>query len=111
MAIPYLALAQTSGLVKCGIKDPDTCTYQEFMDLIQNALNFMIYVIAKPIATMLLAYAGFNMITSGGSEAEYTKARKMLTNILIAYAVMLSAFLVIKLVFSLIFPEDYSLLS
>ncbi len=109
LALPFIASAQT--LVKCGMTNPDECSYKDLVQLIQDVLNFLIYTLATPIAVLMIAFSGFEMVTSGGDQKKYDNAKKVLINILIGYAVMLAAFLIVKLIFSLFFPEDYSLLS
>ncbi len=109
LAIPLVTFAEGE-FVKCGETNPDDCGYKELIDLVQNIINFLIYKLATPIAVLIIGYAGFEMVTSGGDQKKYEAGKKILTNILIGYGIMLSAFLIIKLVFAFLFPDDYSLL-
>ncbi len=118
LALPFFALAQdNTGLVKCGMKDAngvlasEQCGYTQLIELIQNVLNFTIYKIATPIAALMFGYAGFQLITSQGDVGASKKAKAIFYNVLMGYGIMLAAFLVIKLIFSFLFPADYSLLS
>lgn len=118
VAIPSIAFAQSGGLVSCGkteigadgtpyISNP--CDYADFVATLQNILNFLIYTLATPIATLLIAISGFKMVTSGGDPSAYKKAKTVLKNTMIGYVIMLSAFLVIKLIITFLFGEDFSL--
>ena len=118
--LPTVAIAKdysTPGLVHCGISLPgapvdpaEQCDFTDLMKLVQNALNFIIYQLATPIAVLMFAFAGFKLVTSGGDPKAESTARKIFTNTLIGYAVMLSSFLIIKLVFSFFFDQSFSLL-
>lgn len=114
LAVPLISFAQTdSGLIKCGIKDevtgliPHPCEYNDLVALVQTVINYLIYTIATPIAAVMFGVAGFQMITSGGDPGKVKSAKKIFTNVLIGYAVMLAAFLIIKLIMSFLFPEEY----
>lgn len=110
LTLPFFASAQAGGLVNCGKTNPDDCNYDKLIQLIQNLLNFVIYVIATPIATILIALSGFKMVTSGGDQKSYDNAKKVLKNVMIGYVVMLSAFIIIKLFIDFLFGEEFSLL-
>lgn len=118
MVLPYIALAQTdTGLVKCGIVDKDgvlasnQCGYAELITLIEDVLNFIIYKLASPIAALMFGYAGYQYIMSEGDMGKAKAARKIFTNVLYGYGIMLAAFLIVKLIFSFLFPDDYSILN
>ncbi len=123
LMLPLFAAAQTakttSGLVPCGISPvpggpvplEQQCDFIDLMNGVQNVLNFIIYQLATPIAVLMFAYAGFKLVWSQGDTGAEKEARKIFTNTLIGYAVMLSAYLIIKLIFSLLFPDTYSLLN
>lgn len=119
LMLPFVALAQNdTSLVKCGISTPGApvpldkqCNFIDLMNLVQNTLNFIIYQLATPIAVFMFAFAGFKLVTSQGDKNAEKLAKKIFTNTLIGYAVMLSAFLIMKLIFSFLFPDSYSLLN
>jgi hypothetical protein len=114
------ALAQgktVSGMVPCGnssggapVADAQQCDFIDLMNLIQSTLNFVIYQLATPIAIVMFAYAGAKLVWSNGDTGAEKSARAIFKNTLIGYAVMLSAFLIVKLVFSFFFPDNFSLL-
>ncbi|HXK38082.1 MAG TPA: hypothetical protein VJ579_03370 [Candidatus Paceibacterota bacterium] len=118
--LPVFVTAQgktASGMVPCGysvngepVADAQQCDFIDLMNLIQSTLNFVIYQLATPIAVLMFAYAGAKLVWSGGDTGAEKSARAIFKNTLIGYAVMLSAFLIVKLVFSLLFPDNFSLL-
>lgn len=120
LLLPIVALAkEASGLIPCGNTPPgggpvpldQQCDFIDLMKAIQGVLNFIIYQLATPIAVFMFAFAGFKLVTSEGSTSAKDLAKKIFTNTLIGYAVMLSAFLIMKLIFSMLFPDSFSLLS
>lgn len=117
MAIPFVALAQidSEDLVKCGKIDAngvlasEDCDYTDLINLIQDGLNFIIYKLATPIAVVMFGWAGFKLIMNKGDKKELDDAKKVFTNVMWGYGIMLAAFLIVKLIFSFLFPDDYSL--
>lgn len=90
-----------SGLVTCGL-DPDNydCDFNMFLALINRVANFLLVYIAFPFIGVVVAYAGFKLITSGGSESALTEAKGMIWNVVIGLVVALLAWVIIKLVLS-----------
>ena len=84
--IPTLSFA--AGLVPSCSEDLITgeCTwgFNEFLTLINNIVNFILFSLAVPIAAIMFFYAGFLMITAGGvSASSKTKAKNIFTNTVI----------------------------
>lgn len=120
LAAPIVVLAQdktVSGLVPCGnstgggpVTASQQCEFQDLLKLVQTILNYLIYGLATPVAILMFAYAGFKLVWSQGDTGAEKAARTIFTNTLIGYAAMLAAFLIVKLIFSFIFPDTFSLL-
>ncbi len=66
------------------------------MELINNVIKFLLFTIATPLAALIFVYAGFMLLTSGGSSEKMTTAKKILTNLIIGYVIALAAWLVIN---------------
>jgi hypothetical protein len=122
LTLPMFAMIaqakNTSGLVVCGISTPGApvpleqqCDFIDLMNQVQSTMNFVIYQLATPVAVLMFAYAGFKLVTSQGDTNAMKDARKIFLNTLMGYGIMLSAFLIIKLIFSFLFPDNYSLLN
>lgn len=74
----------------------DGCGFNELMELINNVIKFLLFTIATPLAALIFVYAGFKLLTSGGSAESMTTAKKILKNLIIGYVIALSAWLVIN---------------
>lgn len=109
LVVPLFSFAADpphSGLVPpCG-EDPDTgqCIwgFKELMSLIYNVIRFILFKMVVPIAAIMFAYAGFLMVTSGGSVEQAGKARTIFTNVALGLIIAVIAFLVIKTLLSIL---------
>ena len=96
--------------VQCRGSDPSTCGSCEFVQLVNNVIQFII-VITSSIAILVFIAAGFRLVTAGGNVSAAQKAREMLTNVAIGYVIILSAFLVIDLLFGILIDDNNSALN
>ena len=95
--MPVLVLAQEGGIIPCGNGDQEPCTsFSQFLALINNLINFTLTRLALPIAAIMFAYAGFKLVTSGGSEEARSSAKRIFTNTAIGLVLAAGAWLVIK---------------
>lgn len=118
--IPLVVLAngdssggsQSGGFVPCGniknaqgvIQNPcETC---HVFVLGQNILNFLLYSISIPIATLAIIYAGFLMVIPGASSARLEKGKKVLTNTLIGIAIVFFAWLGIDTIIKILAGQN-----
>ncbi len=86
----------TIGLVTCGTKDnPVDCDFDHLMALINRVINFLLFVMAIPIAAIMFAYAGFMLVTSGGESGKRTKAKEIFTNVALGLIFAAAAWLII----------------
>lgn len=72
------------------------CNFDSLMQLINNVINFLLFVIATPLIAGILCYCGFLMLTSGGSAEKVTKVKHVLSNAILGYILALIAWLIIK---------------
>lgn len=114
--MPVLSFAQTAPavLVPCNnnattITDssgnqiaPVPCDFNALMVLINNIINFILYGMVIPIAAILFAYAGFELVTSGGSTEKRGIAKKVFTNVVIGLVIAMSCWLIVKLVLGIL---------
>jgi hypothetical protein len=96
--LPIIAAAQ-AGLPKQIV--PENCNQpggcQNICDiaiLAQNVLNYGIFL-AVVISSFLFAYAGWNMLTSGGSSEMYAKGKRVFGNVFIGLLLILGGWIVI----------------
>lgn len=78
----------------------EPCDFGDAMQLIRNIINFLLFTIATPIAGLVICYAGFILLTSGGSSEKKTKAKHVLMNVIIGYCLALGAWIIVNTIFS-----------
>lgn len=117
IATPALSLAQSStwkGLVPCGTESTpivtdkagkqtggeviNPCNFDFFLGLINKLIEFILFFLAIPIAAIMFAYAGFELVTSGGEAAKRTKAKDVFFNAVIGLVIAAAGYLIIKTV-------------
>lgn len=74
---------------------PTKCDFTQIINLANSAIDFMLFYIASPIAAIIFCYAGFKMLTSGGSEEAVTHSKKMIMTMIKGYLIALLAWLII----------------
>jgi len=113
------------GLVPCGQGSPTilqdgkaapnpafkACTFCHFFVLIQNIINFLLYVFTS-LAVIRVVYIAFLFMFSGGSSATIEKAKLGLWHTVIGIAVVLGSWLVINTIINLVvdpavFPKPW----
>lgn len=98
LIVPAISLAENTPLVQC-YKD---CGFKEFMDLVNRVINFILFKMVIPIAAIMFAYAGFQIVTSGGSPGARTKAKDIFFNAVLGLVIAVAAFLIIRTILSIL---------
>jgi hypothetical protein len=88
-------LVPCSGYVDASGKFVDACTYADLFILIQNIINFAVYL-AVPIGTIAIVAAGIMYVMSAGNEKYRSMAKTVLTTAAIGLLLTLAAFLIIQ---------------
>jgi len=106
LVVPVSVFAEdtmwNSGLIPCGTKaNPNMCTVCDFFKLIQNIINFFLYVSA-PLTTLAAIYIGFLFMFSGGSPQKVTEAKGKLWMVIIGLFWILGSWLVINTVLNMV---------
>ena len=98
-------LAQSFNLIVCdGTVEP--CTFSHLIELAQNLINALI-ILSTFFATAAFAYAGFILLTSGGSESKKDEAKKVFTKVLIGYLWILGAWLLVYTITSVLLKPEF----
>jgi hypothetical protein len=109
ISAPFFVSAAVGGLVPdCNTGPIDAvtgnyknpCNFNYAITLINNVIKFLLFTIATPLAAIAIAYAGFLLITSGGSSEKVTKAKTIATNLVIGYVIALAAWLIVHTIFT-----------
>ena len=107
LATPAISLAQlnspgANGLVPCDNSAANPCGFPQLMTLVNNIINFILYGMVIPIAAILFTYAGFEMVTSGGSTEKRGLAKKVFTNVVIGLVISMACWLIVKLLLGIL---------
>lgn len=73
----------------------------ELIDLVNNVLRFLV-AISSVIAVIIFMYAGFLFVTSQGNEGTIGRAKSMFTNVVIGFVIMLSSYLIVNTVLTVL---------
>jgi len=113
LTMPLLSLAAES-LVQCGTqvdasgKVTNPCGFTDFLSLVNRVITFVLFDLALPIAAIMFAWAGFLMVTAGGSTERVGKAKRIFTNVAIGFIIAVIAFLVVRTILALLgFKGDW----
>lgn len=95
------------GLVPCGKSDEkgiidNPCGFDDIMKLINKVIDFVFLNLILPLSAIMFAYAGFELVTSGGETSKREKAKKIFTNVAIGLIVAVAAFLIIKTILAIV---------
>lgn len=87
-------ISQGAGLVPCGGPDEEPCQMCHVADLVNGGVDWLVTVLTL-LLTLVIAYAGFLLVTSAGNTSAMEKAKSMFTNSIIGFAIVLAAWLLI----------------
>ena len=87
------------------------CDFKAAIKLVDSVINLLLFIVAAPLLALILCYAGFILITSGGSSEARTKAKKIIKNVIIGYVIALAAWLIVHAIFKTIGYTGYTGLS
>ncbi len=90
LLMPFLVFAE--GLVPCDLD----CGFTDFIQLIQNIINFLMFDVAAPLAAIVFAWAGITMFTAGGSPDKIKQANETFKWVLVGIIITLSAWLIVS---------------
>ena len=96
--IPIFVFAQnrwTQGLFPC--KTPPDCSFGDLISLAQGIAAALVRV-GIILAPFLLMYIGYLYLTSQDNPSQRSQANKLAKNAVIGFAIMLSAYVIVKLV-------------
>jgi len=86
----------SGGLVLCGKGDsPDDCTFEAFICLLRRIMNFLLFVLAVPIAAISFAWAGWLYLSAAGNESKIKQAHEIFGTVLLGLCIALAAWLIV----------------
>ena len=96
-------------LIVCEKTANDPCTFGHLITLAQNLITDLI-ILSTFLAVAVFAYAGFILLTSGGSVSKKEQAVKIFWNVLWGYLWILFAWLIVYTITSVLLKDGYSIL-
>lgn len=84
------------GLVPCDNSAENPCNFNALMNLVDTIIQFILFNLAVPIAAIMFFYAGFAMVTSGGSSESRTKAKSIFSNTVIGLILVAASWLLVR---------------
>lgn len=84
-----------AGLVACGGSNQNPCGIQDFFYLVARVTNWLIMV-AGIYAVFQMVFAGFNLVDSLGDEEKITNNKKLLSNAVVGFVLVMIAFILIN---------------
>lgn len=95
---PFLVSAQGTGITYvCTGGAPGECTFDDLIRAVQRVVNWGT-VFALQFSVIVLAYAGFKYMTSGDNPGERKEANRLLTNVVKGIALIIGAWLMVRLI-------------
>lgn len=105
--IPDEAFIAGKSLVPCGhmnsqgvITNP--CSFKDVLTLINGVIKFILFKLVVPIAAIMFFYAGFELVTSGGSTEKRGKAKSVFTNTVWGLVIAVGAWLIVSTILSIL---------
>jgi type IV secretory pathway VirB2 component (pilin) len=85
-----------TGLVKCGNEGQAACTFNDFIDMIDGVIQFVMTSIVPPIAVVTVVIAAINLMTSSGDPGKLEQAKKTIIWIIFGLVVIYGAWAIVK---------------
>jgi hypothetical protein len=87
------------------------CGFEALMELISNAMTDLI-LISTLLVIVALVWSGFNLVTAGmrGDSGALSDLKGKMLNIVIGYAIILGAWLVVYAITSTLLHDGFSLI-
>jgi len=102
MVIPMWVYS--AGLVPCGGPAEEPCQTCHVVQLISNTTNWLITILGI-LVVLIIVFAGARLVTSAGNASAMEAAKKLMTNMLIGYVIVLAGWLLIDYGFKVLFNE------
>lgn len=95
-------------LVPCGRTGMPECNLCHLWNLGSNIINFIVFNLSIPIATLLFVVAGFIFLISGGNEKRVDLAKTIFTNVVIGLVIIFCSWLLIDTLLKTIASSEFS---
>lgn len=89
-------VGDSASSAKAARKAAEDCDFWDLLQLAKNIIDFLLYVIAVPLAAIMFAYAGWLYLSAGGNESKVKEAHHIFGMIAMGLALALAAWLIIN---------------
>jgi hypothetical protein len=90
-------------LIPCGTStNKGNCDFNALMILVNNVVKFILFKLALPIAAIMFAYAGFELLTAGGDTAKMKKAKTIFINVALGLIIAAAAWLIVNTILTIL---------
>lgn len=89
-------------IIPCGFFGQPSCQFCHFFALIQNIYNFLVLVIVPPLAILMIAIAGFLLLTAGGRPGQIQRGWGVVQVVIAGLIMVYVSWLVISFGISLV---------
>jgi len=83
-------------LVTCGNEGQAACTFNDFINMIDGVIQFVMTYIVPPIAVVTIVIAAVNLMTSSGDPSKLEQAKKTIIWIIFGLVVIYGAWAIVK---------------
>lgn len=97
----------TNNIVPCGNPGQPECQTNDFFKLVQNVVNYFTFVLAVPVATVAIAYAGIGMASQPAKPEKRKQAIEILQAAIIGLVLVLAAWLIVNTIFDYLAKDEY----
>lgn len=78
------------------------CNFNALMTMVNTVISFILFGMAIPIAAIMFVYAGFELVTSGGSTEKRGIAKKVFTHAVIGIVLAVAAWVIVNTILSIL---------
>ena len=105
--MPLASFAQTgagsdSDLVTCSGPDCNFCTA---VDMVDNIVD-LLFAFLSIAAVLVIVFAGFKLVVSAGNPSAMSAAKSMITNVVVGFIIVLSAWLIVDTVMKALISDE-----
>ena len=93
LSVPVIAVAQIG--IPCN--GPD-CGFDDLVTLANNIIKFLVFTVSAPLAAVGFMWAGADLVLNQNKEGAWSKAKERFELIGMGFGIILTAFLIIKMV-------------
>lgn len=102
--IVFAPLDVSAQIIPCGTAE-NPCTACHAFGLVSNALSYLVALITLVI-TLVIVWAGIQIVMSKGDSGSISKAKEMLWNAVVGFAILLVAWLGVDTVLKVLVKDD-----